>query len=72
MYIYASDNGDLRLLDHTGSGGISIGRLEIFLSAVNDWGTVCLNNFDVYEADIACKQLGYLYASRVGTEGALG
>ena len=65
MYIHASGNGGLRLVDYTGSEGTSIGLLDIFLSALNEWGAMCLYNFDVYEADIACKQLGYLYSSTV-------
>ena len=46
------------------------GRLEIFLDDV--WGTVCADGFDVHNADVACQQLGFLYADRVGTVGALG
>lgn len=46
------------------------GRLEILLNG--KWGTVCGQNFDLYEADLACKQLGYLYADRVGTVSELG
>ena len=48
----------------------SSGRLEIFLNGA--WGTVCLNGFDVYDADVACQELGFLYADRVDTVGELG
>ena len=53
--------GDLRLVSNNSSSG----RLEIFLN--NAWGTVCIDGFDMYEADLACSQLGYLYAVWMGT-----
>lgn len=47
-----------------------IGRLEVFLNST--WGTVCIKEFDFYEADIICKELGYLYAYRFNDVGSLG
>lgn len=62
----AQPRGDLRLADRLDSRDWSVGRLEIFL---NVWGTVCLSSrsgrFDLYEADLACKELGFLYAEVV-------
>ena len=68
----AQIEGDVRLVD---VNGISLpsqfsGRLEIFLNGA--YGTVCVEGFDVYEADIACQELGFLYADRMGTVGELG
>ncbi|CAC5355805.1 unnamed protein product [Mytilus coruscus] len=44
--------GDVRL---------SSGKLEILHN--NEWGTVCSDNFDKIEAQVACNQLGYSYGS---------
>ena len=60
--------GDLRLAPDGPSGALD-GRLEIFLNGT--WGIVCADGLDLYEADIACRQLGFLYADRVGTASQL-
>lgn len=41
-------SGDLRLIS---------GRLEIFYNET--WGTVCDDNFDDVDAQVACRDLGY-------------
>jgi deleted-in-malignant-brain-tumors protein 1 len=33
------------------------GRVEIFYS--DRWGSVCQNNFDILDARVVCRQLGY-------------
>jgi hypothetical protein len=33
------------------------GRLEVYIN--DEWGTFCVNGFDSYSADAACRQLGY-------------
>ena len=38
------------------------GRLEIYCN--EHWGTVCRNDFDAKDANVACKQLGYSGYSR--------
>ena len=68
MYL---DEGDLRLISSLSStGGGNRGRLEIFLRG--EWGTVCDDSFRQTEANTACKQLGYDFASDFGTARALG
>ena len=62
-------NGDLRLVNnHQATRGG--GRLEIFLH--NQWGTVCNDNFGLTEGTVACNQLGYISAIRVGITRTLG
>ena len=47
------NNGDVRLV-----GGINEeqGRVEICYNKI--WGSVCDHNWDTYDANIVCKQLG--------------
>ena len=53
----SGQEGQLRLVANSGSTGGSIGRLEVFLNG--QWGTVCDDDFDVTDARVACRQLGY-------------
>ena len=66
MCIFSLD-GALRL-----SSGLlsSSGRLEVYYNG--EWGTVCNNLFNQTDADVACRQLGYLTASSYGTIGSMG
>ncbi len=65
-------SGSLRLVDNSGQTGGSSGRLEVYYSS--RWGTVCDDNFDIRDARVACRQLGYSTSStpRYRTVGALG
>ncbi|XP_028408860.1 fibrillin-1-like isoform X1 [Dendronephthya gigantea] len=51
---------DIRLKGPLGSNGT--GRVEVFHNG--EWGTVCDYNWNIYDAHVACHQLGYLYAVR--------
>ena len=44
---------------------LSAGRLEIRID--NQWGTVCSSGFDITDANVACRQLGYSEAVSYST-----
>ncbi|XP_011405883.1 PREDICTED: neurotrypsin-like [Amphimedon queenslandica] len=56
-------SGQIRL---QGGPYTSYGRLEVYCN--EQWGTVCTNTFDVTDATVACRQLGYSgYTTWAGT-----
>ena len=48
-----NSNGDLRLIGSPAGSG----RLEIYISNQSRWGTVCDDYFNLFEGDIACREL---------------
>ena len=50
----------LRLQGPLSSNGT--GRVEIFFNG--EWGTISDYNWNIYDATVVCRQLGYLYAVR--------
>jgi hypothetical protein len=57
--VCASSGPTIRLV---GGNTESEGRIEVFYNGT--WGTVCDDMFGINEADVACKELGYVRASK--------
>jgi hypothetical protein len=54
MYNSVCPSGDIRLV---GGSVVDEGRVELCLN--NAWGTICDDGFDVNDANVICRQLGY-------------
>ncbi len=67
--VFPSD-GDLRLVDNSGQTKGSSGRLEVYSNG--QWGTVCDDRFGLYEARVACRQMGHIYTNQYGQVRTLG
>ena len=53
-----------------GGSVVNEGRVEVFRRG--QWQTVCDNGWDLNEANVACRQLGYGYAIRAVTNALFG
>ena len=59
--------GDIRL---AGSKTLFQGRVEVYLHG--EWGTVCDTDWDLPDAQVACRQLGFKGAASATAGGEFG
>ena len=63
--------GDLRLVrGSVADSTYTSGRLEVFIN--EQWGTVCDDIFDINDANVACKELGFERATSFRTAASAG
>ena len=74
VYLYtatAQQQGDLRLMNGS-SMSSHFGRVEIYNSVTDQWGTICIDGFTLISANTTCKQLGWAGAVLFGRSETLG
>ena len=70
--VVTQQDGDLRLVSGSSSNSSVSGRLEVYVSSTNEWGTVCLSGFALESANASCRQLGYAMSLDYGEAVTLG
>lgn len=60
-----AEEGDLRLVDRVDVNGFATGALQIFLDGA--FGAVCGAVFGPADADVACRQLGFVGGTSLPT-----
>ena len=68
-YLGAPNNVRLVASDGVQVASLSAGRLEVLIDG--QWGTVCSNGFESDDADVACRQLGYIEVLSYSTASSL-
>ncbi|XP_078578238.1 scavenger receptor cysteine-rich domain-containing protein DMBT1-like [Branchiostoma floridae x Branchiostoma japonicum] len=69
--VCSNENTDTRIR-LVGGWATNEGRLEVRPVGSYDWGTVCDDQFDMNDATVACRMLGYSEASEVRTSAHFG
>lgn len=63
--------GELRLVRGTvADSKFSSGRVEIYING--QWGTICDDFFDITDANVTCKELGFARATSFRTSASAG
>ena len=70
LYIFLQLDPDVanqfkvRLVDDSGNVTSLLGSVEVFYGGM--WGRVCSTYWDIGDANVVCRQLGYGYALQAG------
>ena len=68
--VSTSFTGSARIIRLVGGSVYNEGRVEMFRSG--QWQTICDDGWDLNDANVACRQLGYGYAIRAVTNALFG
>ncbi|XP_065884953.1 scavenger receptor cysteine-rich domain-containing group B protein-like isoform X2 [Dysidea avara] len=71
QHVVSQQDGDLRLVGGS-SSNTSSGRLEVYISSTEEWGTICFGGFALESANASCRQLGYAKSVDYGQAITLG
>ena len=60
-----AEEGDLRIVNRVDVNGFVTGALQVFLNGA--FGAVCSKAFDAVDADVACRQMGFVGGTSIDT-----
>jgi len=55
--IRAQQDGEVRIVG--GGTATNGGRIEVYIATNSQWTTICNDGWDIRDADVVCRQLGY-------------